>query len=143
MQRAEMDLPNSSHVVVGSGCYFFDLWWEYPPCFTQVVLEGRICGEGGSRVGEEDGGISRVACCGSQRKKVEQLNLQLGVQDVSSVRGNAPTLPVEASIVEIEVRGRVGTSFGLGRGGRKPSLNSPSDLGLGSGGFFVGLLDWP
>ena len=131
-----MDLPNSSHVVVGSGCYSFDLWWEYLPCFTQVVLEERICGESGSRVGEEDGGISRFACYGSQRKKVEQLNLQLRVQDVSSGRGNPPTLPDEASIVETEVRGRVGTSFRLGRGGRKPFLNSPGDLGLGSGGFF-------
>ena len=38
---------------------------------------------------------------------MEQLNLQLGVQDVSSVRGN-PT--AEVSVVEIEERFRVGNS---------------------------------
>ena len=30
---AERDLPNSAHVVVGSGCYSFHLWWGTPPNF--------------------------------------------------------------------------------------------------------------
>ena len=97
MKRAERDLPNFAHVVMGSGCYSLHLWWESPPWFKQVVLAGRICGEDSPRVGEEDGGTSRAVCCGSQREKVEQLSLQLGVQDVSSVGGNPPTLPVEVS----------------------------------------------
>lgn len=70
---------------------------------------------------------------------MERLNLQLGVQDVSSVRVNPPTLLVEVSIVETEVRGRVSTSSGLGKEGRKSSLNSPGGLGLGSGGLCCGL----
>ena len=41
---------------------------------------------------------------------MEQLNLQLGVQDVSSVRGNPTTLPAEVSVIEIEERFRVGNS---------------------------------
>ena len=97
MKRAERDLPNFAHVVMGSGCYSLHLWWESPPWFKQVVLAGRICGEDSPRVGEEDGGTSRAVCCGSQREKVEQLSLQLGVQDVSFVEGNPPTLPVEVS----------------------------------------------
>ena len=41
---------------------------------------------------------------------MEQLNLQLGVQDVSLVRGNPTTLPVEVSFVETKERFRVGNS---------------------------------
>ena len=68
---AERDLPNSAHVVVGSGCYSFHLWWGTPPSFAQVVPARKFCEEGGSREGEEDGGSSGAACCGSQREKVE------------------------------------------------------------------------
>ena len=71
---------------------------------------GRNWGEGGSREGEEAGGSSRVACCGSQREKVEQLNLQLGVDVMSSVGGNPTTLPAEVFVVETEERFRVGNS---------------------------------
>lgn len=79
VKRAKRDLLNSTHVVVGLECYSFHLWWESPPWFTQVLSTGRIYEEGGLRVREEDGGISRVVCCGSQMEKVEQMSLQLGV----------------------------------------------------------------
>ena len=55
---------------------------------------------------------------------MEQLNLQLGVQDVSLVRGNPTTLPVEVSVVETAERVGVGTSSVLVRGGKKSFLNS-------------------
>lgn len=79
VKRAKRDLLNSIHVVVGSECYYFHMWWESPPWFTQVLSAGRIYGEGGPRVAEEDDGISRVVCCGSQMEKVKQMSLQLGV----------------------------------------------------------------
>lgn len=44
-----------------------------------MLSAGIIYGEGGPRVGEEDDGISRVVCCGSQIEKVKQMSLQLGV----------------------------------------------------------------
>ena len=34
MKRAEMEFPNYAHIVLGSGCYSFQLWWESPPWFT-------------------------------------------------------------------------------------------------------------
>ena len=139
VKREEKDLPNSAHVVVGSGCYSFHLWWESPPWFTQVVLAGRIYREGGLRVEEEDGGTSHVVCCGSQREKVKQLSLQLEVQDVSFVGGNPLTLPIEVYGIETDVRGRVGISAGLGRKGKESSLNSPGGFDLWSND----LSGWP
>ncbi|RVW46466.1 hypothetical protein CK203_067277 [Vitis vinifera] len=129
VKREEKDLPNSAHVVVGSGCYSFHLWWESPPWFTQVVLAGRIYREGGLRVEEEDGGTSHVVCCGSQREKVKQLSLQLEVQDVSFVGGNPLTLPIEVYGIETDVRGRVGISAGLGRKGLRTIKEAASGLG--------------
>lgn len=49
-----------------------------------------------------------------------------------SVGGNPLTLPVEVYGVEIDVRGRIGISAGLGRGDKKPSLNSPGGFDLWS-----------
>ena len=66
---------------------------------------------------------------------MEQLNLQLGVQDVSSVRGN-PT--AEVSVVEIEERFRVGNSPFQERGVEKSFLNRLGGLGLGIGGLSCG-----
>ena len=34
VKRVERVLPNTAQVVVGSGCYFFHLWWETPPSFV-------------------------------------------------------------------------------------------------------------
>ena len=59
---------------------------------------------------------------------MEQLNLQLGVQDVSLVRGNPTTLPVEVSFVETEERFRVGNSPFQERGVEKSFLNRWADL---------------
>ena len=73
---------------------------------------GSFNGEGGSREGEEDGGTSRVLCCGSQREKVEQLRLQQGVLDVSSF-GGVPSFPLAViSDAGTAVEGRVGTVDG-------------------------------
>ena len=69
---------------------------------------------------------------------MEQLNLQLGVQDVSSVRGNPTTLPVEVSFVETEERFRVGNSPFQERGVEKSFLNRLGGLGLGMGGLSCG-----
>ena len=88
VKRAEMEVPNSSHIVLGSGCYSLQLWWESPPWFMQVVPAGSFSGKGRPRVGEENGGSQCVVCCGSQREKVEQLRWQMGVQDVSHAGGN-------------------------------------------------------
>ncbi|RVW24687.1 hypothetical protein CK203_082203 [Vitis vinifera] len=43
------------------------------------VPTGSSSGKGGLRAGEEVVGSHRVACCGSQRKGVEQLGLQVEV----------------------------------------------------------------
>ena len=75
MKRTKREFPNSAHIVLGSGCYSLQLWWESPPWFTQVVPAGSFYGEGNLRVGEEIGGTSRATCYGSQREKVEQLRL--------------------------------------------------------------------
>ena len=103
-----------------------------------MVPAGSLCGEGGLRVGEDGGGTSRAVCCGSKREKVEQLRLQLGVQDMSLAGGNPPTLPVEVFDVETDVRGRVGVSVGLVRGGMESLFNSPVDLFLGPEGLCCG-----
>ena len=34
VKRADGEFPNSAHIVVGSGCYSFQLWWESSPWFT-------------------------------------------------------------------------------------------------------------
>ena len=75
MKRTKREFPNSAHIVLGSGCYSLQLWWESPPWFTQVVPAGSFYGEASPRVGEEIGGTSCTACYGSQREKVEQLRL--------------------------------------------------------------------
>lgn len=64
---------------------------------------------------------------------------------MSFIGGNPPTIPVEVYGVEIDVKGRISISAGLGRENKKPSLNSlggfdlwlddlsggPNGLGLG------------
>ncbi|KAJ9671312.1 hypothetical protein PVL29_025146 [Vitis rotundifolia] len=41
VKHAEWEVPNSAHIVLGSGCFSLQLWWESPPWFTQVV-PGRL-----------------------------------------------------------------------------------------------------
>ena len=69
---------------------------------------------------------------------MEQLNLQLGVQDVSLVRGNPTTLPAKVSFVETKERFRVGNSPFQERGVEKSYLNRLGELGLGTGGLSCG-----
>ena len=75
VKRADWEVPNSIHIVLGSGCFSLQLWWESTPWFSQVVSTGSSSGKGGLRVGKEVVGSHRVACCESQRKRVEQLRL--------------------------------------------------------------------
>ena len=49
----DREMPSTVHIVVGSGCYSLQLWWESSPWFTQVVPAGCSSGEGSSREGEE------------------------------------------------------------------------------------------
>ena len=45
----DREFPSTAHIVVGSGCYSLQLWWESPPWFTQVVSAGSFSEEGSSR----------------------------------------------------------------------------------------------
>ncbi|RVW54430.1 hypothetical protein CK203_068461 [Vitis vinifera] len=83
----DKEFPSTAHIVVGSGCYSLQLWWESSPWFMQVVSAGGFGGEDGSRKGEDDGGTSHALHYGSQKEKVEQVRLQQGVLDVSSSGG--------------------------------------------------------
>ncbi|RVX12932.1 hypothetical protein CK203_009898 [Vitis vinifera] len=40
------ELPSFVHIVVGSGCFSIQLWWETPPWFVQVVPLGGSRGVG-------------------------------------------------------------------------------------------------
>lgn len=88
VKRVDWEVPSSVHIVLGTGCFSLHLWWESAPWFSQVVPAGSCSGKGGVRTGEEDAGSNRVACCGSQRKGVEQLGVQVEVQDVARNGGN-------------------------------------------------------
>ncbi|RVW48978.1 hypothetical protein CK203_081002 [Vitis vinifera] len=83
VKRVDWEVPSSVHIALGTGCFALHLWWESAPWFSQVVPAGSSSGKGGLRAGEEVDGPLRVACCGSQRKGVEQLGLQVEVQDVA------------------------------------------------------------
>ena len=73
-------------------------------------------------------------------KGAEQLNLQLGVQDVLSYGGNSTALPAVVSDVEVEERIKVGKPpcRVQERGVEKSFLNRLGGHGLGSGGFRSG-----
>ena len=139
VKRANKEFPNFAHIVVGSGCYSFQLWWESSPWFTQVVPVGSLDGEGDSRVGEEDGGTSCAFCCGSQREKVEQLRMQQGVLDVSSIGGVLSIPPTVVFGAETVVEGRVGTTDGHVKGGRETSFKRTDVSVLGLKGLRFGL----
>ena len=95
---------------------------------------GSSSGKGGLRVGEEAVGSHWVACCGSQREKVEQLRLQSEVQDVALAGGKPPTLSGEASAEETDERRWAGGPVDLVREGRESSPNSLDKLGCGLAG---------
>ena len=56
-------------MMVGSGCFSVQLWWETPPWFSQVVLAGSVYGKGDTEDEEEVGSGSRVVCRGSVLEK--------------------------------------------------------------------------
>ena len=43
----DKEFPSTAHIVVGSGCYSLQLWWESSPWFMQVVPAGGFGGEDG------------------------------------------------------------------------------------------------
>ncbi|RVW34955.1 hypothetical protein CK203_098268 [Vitis vinifera] len=63
----------------------------------EVVPAGSSSEKGGLRAGKEVVGSHQVACCGSQRKGVEQLGLQVEVQDVARNGGKLLIPSDEAS----------------------------------------------
>ena len=90
--------------------------------------------KGGLRVGEEAVGSHWVACCRSQREKVDKLRLQSEVQDVALAGGKPPTLSGEASTEETDERRWAGGLVDLVGGGREASPNSQDKLGCGLAG---------
>ena len=106
------EFPSSVQIVVGSGCYSLQLWWELPSGFSQVVPAGSISGEGGVRGGEDDGG--------SQREKVEQGGVQQGWLDVSPSGDVAPVVISDAGTA---VEGRVDSADGRVKGDMQAACN--------------------
>ena len=74
------DIPSSVQIVVGSGCFSVQLWWETPPWFSQVVPAGCVNGKGVSGEEEEAGSGSRGGCRGRVLEKEAQSKEQVGVQ---------------------------------------------------------------
>ena len=127
----DRETPSTAHIVVGSGCYSLQLWWESSPWFTQVVPAGSFSGEGSSRVGEEAGGTVRELSRGSQREKVEQLRLQQGESAVSACGGVSTLCPAVLYVAGDEVEGRVGSADGQVREGDGFFLNKLESPALG------------
>ena len=134
VKRADWEVPNSAHIVLGTGCFSLQLWWESAPWFSQVVPTGSSSRKGGLRVGEEAAGSHRVAYCGSQRKRVEQLRLQAEVQDVALHGGKPPMPSDEVSAEETVERRWAGSPADLVGGGRESSPISLDDFGCGLAG---------
>ncbi|RVW56446.1 hypothetical protein CK203_072540 [Vitis vinifera] len=115
----DREMPSTAHIVVGSGCYSLQLWWESSPWFTQVVPAGSFSGEGSSRVGEEAGGTVRELSRGSQREKVEQLRLQQGESAVSACGGVSTLCPAvlyPSSWAKYRPKGPKGPAHGVSLG---------------------------
>ncbi|RVW68018.1 hypothetical protein CK203_064833 [Vitis vinifera] len=127
----DREMPNTAHIVVGSGCYSLQLWWESSPWFTQVVPAGSFSGESSSREGEEVGGTVRDLSRGSQREKVEQLRLQQGESVVSACGGDSTLCPAVLYEAGDAVEGRVGSADGQVREGDGFFLNKLESPALG------------
>ena len=96
-----------------------------------MVPAGSSSGKGGLRAGEEVVRSHRVACCGSQRKGVEQLGLQVEVQDVVR-NGGKLLIPSDEASAEGTVEKRwVGGPADLVGGGRESSPISMVNYGSG------------
>ncbi|WKA06293.1 hypothetical protein VitviT2T_024196 [Vitis vinifera] len=72
--------PTSVQIVVGSGCFSVQLWWETPPWFSQVVPAGCVNGKGVTGEEEDAGSGSRGGCRGRVLEKEAQSKEQVGVQ---------------------------------------------------------------
>ncbi|RVW91467.1 hypothetical protein CK203_038548 [Vitis vinifera] len=66
------DIPTSVQIVVGSGCFSVQLWWETPPWFSQVVPAGCVNGKSVSGEEEDAGSGSRGGCRGRVLEKEAQ-----------------------------------------------------------------------
>ncbi|RVW47865.1 hypothetical protein CK203_092906 [Vitis vinifera] len=134
VKRVDWEVPSSVHIALGTGCFALHLWWESAPWFSQVVLAGSSSGKGGLRAGEEVDGPLRVACCGSQRKGMEQLGLQVEVRDVAC-NGEKTLFPsVEASADGTVKRRWAGGPADLVGRGRESSPISLVNCGRGQAG---------
>ena len=134
VKRAEWEVPNSAHIVLGTGCFSLQLWWESAPWFSQVVPAGSSSEKSWLRGSEEAAGSHWVACCGSQRKRVEQLRLQAEVQDVALTGGKPPMLSGEAFAEETVERRWAGGPIDLVGGDRESSPISLDKFGCGLAG---------
>ena len=99
-----------------------------------MVPAGSSSWKDGLRVGEEAAGSHRVACCGSQRKGVEQLGLQVEVQDVAHNGGKTLFPSVEASAEGTDERRWASGPADLVGGGRESSPISLVNCGSGLAG---------
>ena len=73
------DLPTFVQLVVGSGCFSVQLWWETPPWFFQVVPTGSVYEKGDIEDEEEVGSGSCAVCRGRVLEKEAQPMVQVGV----------------------------------------------------------------
>ncbi|WKA06292.1 hypothetical protein VitviT2T_024196 [Vitis vinifera] len=82
--------PTSVQIVVGSGCFSVQLWWETPPWFSQVVPAGCVNGKGVTGEEEDAGSGSRGGCRGRVLEKEAQSKEQAidGADSIGS-RGHA------------------------------------------------------
>ncbi|RVW29093.1 hypothetical protein CK203_112343 [Vitis vinifera] len=95
---------------------------------------GKLLREELAKGSEEAAGSHWVACCGSQRKRVEQLRLQAEVQDVALTGGKPPMLSGEAFAEETVERRWAGGPIDLVGGDRESSPISLDKFGCGLAG---------
>ena len=91
------DLPTSIQIVVGSGCFLVQLWWETLPWFSQVVPAGSLFGKGALMDEEEVGGGSRAVCKGRVLEKEVQYKEQTRVQVVPSYGSSSKSVTSSSS----------------------------------------------
>ena len=95
------ELPSSLEIVVGSGCFAIQLWWETHPSFVQVVSASKNCMAGSSRVREAIEEKPRADYCGDLRERVVLAEVQRGVQDVSLHEGRQKGVGANTTVVAI------------------------------------------
>ena len=95
------ELPSSLEIVVRSGCFAIQLWWETHPSFVQVVSASKNCMAGSSRVREAIEEKPRADYCGDLRERVVLPEVQRGVQDVSLHEGRQKGVGADTTVVAI------------------------------------------